>query len=261
MSLPLPIQDPVYVLKKGHRIGPLSVDEILDFLEEGTLDYNDLCLREGSAECERLREILDWDAIPGSIVTVPPEVTTTALAPRSGNFIEPHHTSKEPANEKVSESDRESDDAPTPPADLAPSTILYRGHPSVVKFPGSVFGILSGIGLGIWLHDVSIWITAGGFFLALLCLSYLSYCRAVRLYLISPKRVEIITGLIAKNSKEARIIDVRAINVSRSGFAGLFGVGTGEFSTAGEESEVTFSDVWSAHEVKALVREIQDNSH
>ncbi len=263
MNTEPPIQDPIYVLKNGHRLGPLSVDEILDFIEEGSLDYNDLCLREGAAECERIREILDWDTDD----EIGPEESEEgfAIEPVSENKIkrakpQQEIVPREPSSTEEEETAAHHEKEQVPPGSLKPSTILYRGHPSIATYPGALLGISVGVGLGIWLHDINIWLTVGGFALALICFTYLTFCRAVCLYLITPKRVEIVTGLIAKNSNEARISDVRAINVSRSGFIGMLGVGTVEFSTTGDESEVTFTNVWSAHEVKALVRDIQDSA-
>ena len=57
----IPDPGPVYVLKNDEKRGPFFMDEIFDLLESGELKYEDVCLREGATECERLRDILDWE--------------------------------------------------------------------------------------------------------------------------------------------------------------------------------------------------------
>ncbi len=83
----------------------------------------------------------------------------------------------------------------------------------------------------------------------MLVLCLLSLHRYASLYLITDRRVELVNGLIAKSSREIRIQDIRAINVSRQGILGLFGIGTVEFASAGSDGvEVAFDKVWNAGE-------------
>ena len=72
------------------------------------------------------------------------------------------------------------------------------------------------------------------------------------------KRQELIWGIIAKSSNEVLIEDIRIINVRQKGLSGLLGIGTIEFSCAGDSIDVMFSDVWKAQRIKTLVRELQD---
>ena len=62
---------------------------------------------------------------------------------------------------------------------------------------------------------------------------YVCVVRSMALYLVTSRRVEIIHGLITKSSNEVRVKDIRTINVKKSGFKGLLGVGDVEFSSAG----------------------------
>ena len=81
----------------------------------------------------------------------------------------------------------------------------------------------------------------------------------MRQYLISRKRVEIIYGLLIKSSHEVRISDIRTINVKANGLKGLMGVGNVEFASAGSGGmEVEFRGVRRPHQIKELVRAIQD---
>lgn len=227
----LPVQELVFVLKQGEKRGPYSVDEIFDLLESGELAYEDVCLREGSVECERIRDILDWERTEHQVV-------------ETENAIE------QPASEKEEDSPD-----PTPPQQRK---FLYLGYPSVITFPIPLIFLIGGVVGGIWFGTLGEWVTLSGFLIALLSFAHITFQRSVRQYFISPRRVEISTGFIAKSSREALIADIRAINVVRSGFAGMMGVGTVEFNTTGDEPEVVFKDVWGANKVKALVRQIQD---
>lgn len=229
-----PLDDFLFVLKDGNRIGPLTVDEVLEMIDEGTLDYEDLCLREGAGECERLRDVLDWE----------PEDDAAE--------VEVAETENEPPGEEAANSDSESRPVP-------PGAVLYRGHPSVVNYPFAFFFLLTGITAGLFLYPVSVWITLSGFAVSLLALCRLAYQRTICLHLVTPRRIEIVTGFLAKSSNEIRIVDIRAINVTLSGIKGLLGVGTLEFFTSGDEPEITFANIWSARQVKKLVRDIQDS--
>ena len=226
----LPISDPVFVLKNGERLGPYGVDEIFDLLENGDLAYEDVCLREGASECQRLRDILDWER------------------------------NEEEASKETDDSPEEefSKEEPVPQAPPRSSRFLYIGYPSLITFPIPLFLLVGGVVGGIWLSFYGEWVPLAGFLIAILSFGYISFQRSLQKYTISPRRVEVTTGFIAKSSREALIADIRAINVVRRGIAGMLGVGTVEFNTTGDDPEVTFHDVWKADRVKSLVRQIQD---
>lgn len=228
----LPVQELVFVLKQGEKRGPFSVDEIFDLLESGELAYEDVCLREGSVECERLRDILDWE-------------------PTEQKTIKRKEVDARP---EIEEKERDSANQ-APPRERK---FLYFGYPSVITFPIPLIFLIGGVVGGVWFATLGEWVTLSGFLVALLSFAHITFQRSVRQYFISPRRVEISTGFIAKSSREALIADIRAINVVRSGIAGMMGIGTVEFNTTGDEPEVVFKNVWAANKVKALVRQIQD---
>ncbi len=227
----LPIPGRVFVLKQGEKRGPYSVDEIFDLLESGELAYEDVCLREGATECERLRDILDWE-------------------PTEQQSIENKDSVDQPALEEGVDSPKQ--------ASSRERKFLYLGYPSVITFPIPLILLLGGVIGGVWFGTLGEWVTLSGFLIALLSFAHITFQRSVRQYFISPRRVEISTGFIAKSSREVLIADIRAINVVRRGIAGMMGIGTVEFNTTGDEPEVIFKDVWAANKVKALVRQIQD---
>ena len=51
----------VHVLKDGALHGPFTIDDLLDLVENGDINYEDECLRSGSETYETLRQILDWE--------------------------------------------------------------------------------------------------------------------------------------------------------------------------------------------------------
>ncbi len=139
--------------------------------------------------------------------------------------------------------------------------VYYVGRRTWLNFWKSLS--VAGIGLGggfvYWSLKGDLFALFGGLVLAAVIYGYVCAVRSMALYLVTPRRIEIIYGLFTKSSNEVRVKDIRTINVRRRGFKGLLGVGDVEFSSAGGDgSEVVFRDVWAAQSVKALVRELQD---
>lgn len=139
--------------------------------------------------------------------------------------------------------------------------LLYVGHPSWLAFPKSLFITAVCIGSGIFFqqHNVRLeWITLLGSIAGLIVL-FIGLDRTTTTYLVTTKRVEMEFGIIGRNTKEVRIGDIRAIDVVQRGFGALLGIGTVKFdSSASAGPEVCFRNVRRAHEIKQLVRELQD---
>ncbi len=55
------MNDRYYVFKQGLKRGPFTLVDLLDEIENGLVEYHDLCLRIGSTTCEKVRDALDWD--------------------------------------------------------------------------------------------------------------------------------------------------------------------------------------------------------
>jgi uncharacterized membrane protein YdbT with pleckstrin-like domain len=139
--------------------------------------------------------------------------------------------------------------------------VYFEGRRTWLNFWKSLsFGVIGfTAGFVYWTVEGNLWSLFGGLLLAAVIYGYVCMVRSMALYLVTPRRVEIIYGLITKSSNEVRVKDIRTINVKKSGFKGLLGVGNVEFSSSGGDgSEVIFRDVWAAQSVKALVRELQD---
>lgn len=269
----------IYVLKDGARIGPFTLDDLLDLVESGDLSYEDACLRAGAVQCERVRDVLDWDeptAVSRPAKPSPVEDPTDEEDQDPDQDDTPEDEEEEEADDDEWEDDLEEDaddnddDASGPrlsprrrrgpaPPPRDPRLILYLGHPSVLSFPGALLLIAAALGGGIWARDHSPWWLLAGLLVALFAVSWILFQRSLSLYVVTPRRVEVVTGFLAKSSNEVRIEDIRAINVRRPGFRGLLGVGTVEFASAGgAEIDVAFTDIYAAHRVKGLVRRLQD---
>ncbi|MCB1234120.1 MAG: PH domain-containing protein [Verrucomicrobiae bacterium] len=260
--------DEIYVLKDGRRLGPFSVDALLDLVENGDVRYDDACLRADGSVIERVRDLLDWDESEAP----PPEPAATVDGGDDSDLSEaPEDDIEEEAFSDDSQGDPRDAEAPEktgaerarrpagPRFPTNPNALLFSGHPSILSFPKTVALIAAAIGLGWHFREWSGWCLFAGLLVALFGVSWILFERAARLYLITPKRVEIVTGIVARDSNEVRIEDIRTINVRRPGLRGLLGVGTVEFSSSGGSGvEVSFADVYSPNRIKSLVRRLQD---
>jgi len=246
----------IYVVKDGERIGPYNVDELLARVDRGEILYEDFCLRQGDSQHVPVREVLDWDDADWR------EAGWQAQAEGQTGADDDDADADGGENEES-----EAWPAPGPRANSPigrpdindPSARLYVGHPALLSFPKSLLLAFTGIGVGLILWERNGWFLFGGLILALLVFAYILFERSMRQYLITPKRVEIVHGFIAKNSNEVRIDDIRAINVKKPGFIGLLGIGSVEFASAGgDEIEVVFTQVSRPNAIKDLVRRLQD---
>jgi uncharacterized membrane protein YdbT with pleckstrin-like domain len=119
--------------------------------------------------------------------------------------------------------------------------------------------VVGGVVAAVWLFPIDLRFSISALLVCGISLTYLTFIRFTRDYMISAKRIEVISGLIARSSNEVRITDIRAINVTCTGVAGIFGIGTVDFFTTGDDPEVRFEKVWAAKEIKQLVRRVQDS--
>ena len=139
--------------------------------------------------------------------------------------------------------------------------LLFHGHPSWLSYPKALVSFVAFAGVSILCQRMSYgmeWcITAAA--VALLCLAFVALDRMMTEYFVTTRRVEVESGLIGRSTKEIRIADIRAIDVTQNGFGALLGVGTLDFSSAaGREAEVRFANVYRPHRLKQTVRDLQE---
>jgi uncharacterized membrane protein YdbT with pleckstrin-like domain len=103
------------------------------------------------------------------------------------------------------------------------------------------------------------WIIRGILLLgALLLIGWIRLDRSARKYVVTNRRVSVEYGIISKQSTELRIQDIRSINLTTSGLAGLAGIGRVEFSSAAsDDAEVIFWNTPGAEKIRDLVRSLQ----
>jgi uncharacterized membrane protein YdbT with pleckstrin-like domain len=73
-------------------------------------------------------------------------------------------------------------------------------------------------------------------------------------YTVTPKRVIVKTGIIAKNTAEVEIRDIRSVHVEQSAWRRIFGIGHVMVGSAGHASlEIVFRGVKNPQNVKERI--------
>lgn len=240
---------------------PLSKEDLYTLVARGSLARGEMCVDEATGLTHTVGELVSGMRRP-SAMNGRARITRPAYREIGPDTEHPEEAEAEPEEEAE---DEEIDEA-TPADDeddafdYSPSgeVILHHAHPSWLGYPKALFlclllVIASGL-LFVIQFEYAI--------IALLCASStliaIGISRYSHDYIVTRERVELIRGLIGRNSKEARICDIRSIDVYESGISGLLGLGTIDFSTAANAGiEVQFKNLRRAHEVKDLVRKLQ----
>src|SRR5260221_10904042 len=110
--------------------------------------------------------------------------------------------------------------------------------------------------------QTALWIIRGVLALvAFVTFIWISLDRSRRKYLVTNKRVSVEYGIFSKTSNEMRIQDIRSINLTTSGLAGLLGIGRLEFSSAAtDDADVIFWNTPSAEKIRDMARSRQGAS-
>ena len=106
---------------------------------------------------------------------------------------------------------------------------------------------------------MTVWIIRGILFAAaLVIVGWIRLDRSGRKYVVTNRRVSVEYGIISKQSTELRIQDIRSINLTTTGLAGLAGIGRLEFSSAAsDDADVIFWNTPQAEKIRDLVRSLQ----
>ena len=237
-----------YTLQNHPAFGePLSKEDLYTLVLRGSLARGEICVDEDTGLSHTV----------GELVSGMRPVTQSRLNRPAYREISPDHDipdEEEEIEEDEEEPETEEKYRYTPSGEV----ILRHGHPSWLGYTKALFLVLllliaAGLLFAIQLEYAVI---------ALLCatstLIIIGIARYSHDYIVTRERVELIWGIIGRSSKEARICDIRSIDVYESGLKGLLGLGTIDFSTAANAGiEVQFKDMRQAHEVKDLVRKLQ----
>lgn len=217
----------------GTRTGPCAEEEILDLLESGALHPDDECLHEASGRICPAGALFH-------VIDPAPEPASASVPWQPAPF--PNDDEKQAA-------------APDKPR----ARLLYRGSTCVLTYWRSVLLAAAVIFAGYELRTKMPALFAAGLVIGPLILLRAVLHRLSTTYLITSARVEVIEGLVSRSSRELRIADIRAINVTLTGLAGLFGIGSIAFSSAaGAQDDVVFHRVFGPTGLKNLVRRLQD---
>ena len=112
--------------------------------------------------------------------------------------------------------------------------------------------VLPDLGLTLWAARAALVV------IALLLVCWVEVDKRRRRYTVTNKRVSVDYGIINRVSNEVRIPDIRSINLQKTGFTGLLGIGRVEFSSsATEDADVIFWNTPDAEKVRDLVRSLQ----
>jgi uncharacterized membrane protein YdbT with pleckstrin-like domain len=119
----------------------------------------------------------------------------------------------------------------------------------------------------VWTGKPSHWHYAGEWTLCILLapiliglmfIPFIYLDRARRIYRVTSIKVTMEYGIWIKSSNEIRICDIRSINVTRQGLAGLAGVGNLEFSSAAtDRAEVVFAGITEPENIRHIVSELR----
>ena len=238
-----------YTLQNHPAFGdPLSKEDLYTLVARGSIARGEMCVDEDTGCSHTV----------GELVSGMRPVTHSRLNRPAYREISPDHDIPDADQEEVIEEEEEPKKEPKYRYTPSGEVILRHGHPSWLGYTKALFLVLllliaAGLLMPIQLEYAII---------ALLCatstLIIISIARYSHDYIVTHERVELIWGIIGRSSKEARICDIRSIDVYEHGIKGLLGLGTIDFSTAANAGiEVQFADMRGSHEVKELVRKLQ----
>ena len=154
-----------------------------------------------------------------------------------------------------------------PETEHQPERVLWSGHQSHWYFLGHwIVGLLivAALAAGIYFYRQELsqwmpWMYGVPVVAFLVLLAVVTFARRLRTYRVTSRRVISDFGRVVRDTNELRIQDIRSMNVSKSGFTGLLGVGKIEFSSAAtDDADIIFYQIGGVNKVRDLVRGLQD---
>ncbi len=227
------------ITEDGAEEGPYTDVELLDLLDRKLILPTDQCVEQLGSEIMEVQDLFE---------VFEPE------SDAGEGEDEEADSGEEPSTEEDS-----AETATSPPARAsADDEELFSCHPSILLFIQPLLGVVSLAVVGVFVMNSSPWTSIVIWSACLIMLGLILFLRARHSYIVTKTRVEMITGIILRSSREVRIVDIRTINVIRQGLRGYLGVGTVEFSSAGSsDGEVQFKNIRRCQSLKNLVRSLQ----
>ena len=226
----------------------LSKDELYELVERSSLARGDLCTDTLTQRDHTVGEVISQMRPPC------PSRTARLTRPAYQEFRADSPLEEEPLEEEQEEEPEPSVERYTESGEL----ILFCSHPSWFRYVKALFFLLLLVTASVMLFfidPVSSLITG---LLALATLIAITIARSCRDYLVTEDRVEVLWGMLGRNSNEVRICDIRSLDVRETGLKGSLGIGTLEASSAANAGiEVSFLDIRNPHEIKELIRRLQ----
>ena len=238
---------------------PLSKEDLYTLVARGSLARGEMCMDEATGHMHTVGELVSGMRPPtassGQARINRPMYREISPDTEISEELEPEAEEEEEEIEEAAPAEGEDDDF-----DYSPSgeVILHHAHPSWLGYTKAlVLCLLLTIAGGL-LFVIQFEYAIIAFLCASSTLIAVGIARYSHDYIVTRERVELIWGIIGRSSKEARICDIRSIDVYESGLKGMLGLGTIDFSTAANAGiEVQFKDLRRAHVVKDLVRKLQ----
>ncbi len=222
----------------------LSREDLLALEQHGSIARGDLCEDEASGRCHTVGELIQ--DVRG---------TRWMRVPRPA-YLEIRADHAAAGEEDPDEEYGDLDEFPEHAANG--ERVLFHGHPSWLSYSKALFLCLLLAAAGALAVPFGLRYAALGFLWSSAAFTCVGIARFSRDYLITEERVEVLWGVIGRSSKEVRVRDIRAIDVRENWISGLLGLGSVDFSSAGNAGvEVAFEYVRRAHQVKELVRQLQ----
>ena len=250
---------------------PLSKEDLYMLVARGSLARGEMCVNEDTGLTHTVGELVSGMRRPNASSGMPRldrpayrEISPDIEIPEAIAEAEEEEADEDDEDDEEDDEEEIVEEQPEEPKGrsrgYSPSgeIILHHGHPSWFSYTKALFLCLLLTIAGAMLFVIQLEYAIIAFLCASSTFIAIGISRYSHDFIVTRERVELIWGIIGRSSKEARICDIRSIDVYESGIKGLLGLGTIDFSTAANAGiEVQFKDMRKAHEVKDLVRKLQ----
>lgn len=217
-----------FLLQEQVRKGPFTISQLRSMWNAGAITSETPYWQEGFDDWRPLAAIID-------------DLEPSAPTPQQASL----NSSPAPANLPKSGAEE----------------TLWIGSPSHWNFFWQWFFVVLAVlaCIAAYWFVGSLWILAIGVCLGIIVGLGIQIDKASRVYTVTNRKVIFQSGIFVKSTNEVRIKDIRSINVTKHGVAGLIGIGSVEFSSAAtDRAEIVFANISGADRIRDMVRKVQD---